>query len=110
MRPETGKESAGGKGSSPHCFVVVVYSLPCAWLRGRVAGEHVAAGTEWNLGARFARPRTSAPQHLLPHPGWAGAAPRGQTRAECHANRRLAVLDRSHLFLVKRQKKKLPEL
>ena len=38
---------------------------------------------------------------------WLGGRGTERTDArECHANRSLAVLDRSHLFLVKRQKKK----
>ena len=77
-----------------------------AWLSGPVSGRHVAAGTEWNLDALSARPRISAPQHLPPHPGLGGRGIKRTEARECYANRRLAVLDRSHLFLVKRRKKK----
>lgn len=77
-----------------------------AWLSGPVSGRHVAAGTEWNLDALSARPRISAPQHLPPHPGLGGRGIKRTEARECYANRRLAVLDRSHLFLVKRREKK----
>lgn len=71
-----------------------------------MSGRHVAAGTEWNLDALSARPRISAPQHLPPHPGLGGRGIKRTEARECYANRRLAVLDRSHLFLVKRREKK----
>ena len=90
MRPETGKESSEGKGSSPH-FLLLFVVLHGAWLSGPVSGRHVAAGTEWNLDALSARPRTSVPQHLPPHPGLGGRGIKRTEARECHANLRLAV-------------------
>ena len=105
--PRPGKESSGGEGSSPQFLLLLLFVVSHgAWLRGPVSGRHVAAGTEWNLDALSARPRISAPQHLLPHPGLGRRGIKRTEARECYANRWLSVLDRSHLFLVKRREKK----
>ncbi|MGO8279715.1 hypothetical protein ACC761_40370, partial [Rhizobium ruizarguesonis] len=48
--------------------------------------------------------------HLLPHPSLGRRGIQRTETHECYANRWLAVLDRSHLFLVKRRGKKKKSL
>lgn len=105
LRLETGQRKR--ETQRLHSFVVVVvYSLHCTWLNGRSIGKHVPAHARWDGGVLPGRQWTSASQQPSFAPGLGGRVTDRRTAEVSCKSQSLAKLDRSHLFLVKRKKRK----